>query len=104
MDPPTKSWASGRVLSEAQRARKREQDKKASRERRNATQRRIAQLEETISLLLESGPTANLCVLRLADQMKGKNEIRSKTQSKDADVAGSDGGKTTSSFLLTKSI
>ena len=103
MEPPTKAWASGRVLSEAQRARKRENDKKSVREKRQSTQQRIAQLEEVISLL--KGPTsANLHLPHLGDQtetLKHRNEIQSKVQENSPDVATPDESKVTCDFLLT---
>jgi hypothetical protein len=91
MAPSTKAWASGRVLSEAQRARKREHDKKSIREKRQSTQWRIAQLEETISLFLGDPTAANLCVPCLDDQTW--NEIRSTIQRKGVDVVAFDGSK-----------
>ena len=106
MEPSPKAWASGRVLSEAQRARKRENDKKSVREKRQSTQRRIAQLEEMIFLL--EGPTAaNLHLLCLGDQterLKHSKEIQSKIQEKAPDVATPDESKMIYDFLLTNLI
>lgn len=106
MESSPKAWASGRVLSEAQRARKREKDKKSVREKRQSTQQRIAQLEEMIFLL--KGPTAaNLRLLCLGDQterLKHRNEIQSKIQEKAPDVATPDESKMIYDFLLTNLI
>lgn len=92
MGSSPKAWASGRVLSEAQRARKREHDKKSVREKRESTQRRIAQLEQSLSLF-QGSTAANLRFLRLGDQIERLNEIQTKLQENALDVPGPDEGK-----------